>query len=53
MRCYFTGDECDCGNGDLDDECPHDDMVHEPELLLAVAALNDKGDQCQPTICAA
>jgi hypothetical protein len=31
MRCYYTGDECDCGN-DLDEHCPHDTMEHEDEL---------------------
>lgn len=25
MRCYYTGDECECGNSSLDDQCPHDD----------------------------
>lgn len=25
MRCYLTGDECECGNSSLDDQCPHDE----------------------------
>lgn len=31
MKCYFTGEECDCG-GQLDTDCPHDDMVHDDVL---------------------
>lgn len=31
MKCYFTGEECDCG-GHLDTECPHDDMQHDDIL---------------------
>lgn len=28
MRCYFTGEECDCG-GEMDTECPHEEMEHD------------------------
>lgn len=24
MKCYLTGDECECGNSSFDDQCPHD-----------------------------
>lgn len=30
MRCYFTGEECDCDN-DMGNECPHDDMAHDED----------------------
>jgi hypothetical protein len=25
MKCYYTGEDCDCG-GDLETDCPHDEM---------------------------
>lgn len=28
MKCYYTGEDCDCG-GDMETECPHDVMVHD------------------------
>lgn len=31
MRCYYTGEECDCG-GDMETECPHDDMTFDDVL---------------------
>lgn len=38
MKCYYTGEECDCG-GELDTECPHDDMRHDDEEIDAFEAM--------------
>ena len=58
MRCYFTGEECDCG-GDMESECPHDDMAHDDVLedhgvdeYIAqerrVTEMSERLDQCRP-----
>jgi hypothetical protein len=31
MRCYVTGEECDCGGG-MDDPCPLDEMTDEHDV---------------------
>lgn len=52
MKCYFTGEECDCG-GDTETECPHDDMAHDEldfEEMLEVehqmSDMSERLDQC-------
>lgn len=58
MKCYFTGEECDCG-GHMDTECPHDEMSHDelpgeesddPEEFYAVehqmSDMSERLDQC-------
>lgn len=54
MRCYFTGEECDCG-GDLETECPHDvmetdiDWIAEDDIEVERNTLDmsERLDRCQ------
>lgn len=56
MRCYFTGEECDC-DGDMDTECPHDamdqDIFDDPdefgEVEAKMADMSERLDACQST----
>jgi hypothetical protein len=41
MRCYVTGEECTCGGFDVAADCPHDEMVHDPEEIEGVMDLED------------
>jgi hypothetical protein len=32
-RCYFDGEECDCGAYDVAGDCPRDTYVHDEDML--------------------
>lgn len=43
MKCYITGEDCDCG-GDMDDPCPLDDMTDEHSVDEEFEMLRNAAD---------